>query len=41
MSYCPKCGREILDESLGCPVCGVHENKVSLKRKQANRRRSL
>lgn len=26
MSYCPKCGREILDESLGCPVCGVREN---------------
>lgn len=32
MSYCPKCGREILDESLGCPVCGVKENKVSLKK---------
>lgn len=32
MSFCPKCGREILDESLGCPVCGVRENKVSLKK---------
>ena len=35
MSYCPKCGREILDESLGCPVCGVKENKVSLAKPQA------
>lgn len=26
MSFCPKCGREILDESLGCPVCSVREN---------------
>lgn len=26
MSFCPKCGREILDESLGCPVCSVKEN---------------
>lgn len=32
MSYCPKCGREILDESLGCPICDVRENKVSLKK---------
>ena len=23
MSYCPNCGRQILDESLGCPVCNV------------------
>ncbi len=28
MSFCPKCGREILDESLGCPVCNVKENKM-------------
>lgn len=35
MSYCPKCGREILDESLGCPVCGVKENKVSLAKPKA------
>lgn len=21
MSYCPKCGRQILDESVGCPIC--------------------
>lgn len=26
MSYCPKCGREILDESLGCPICSVKDN---------------
>ena len=26
MSLCPKCGREIIDESLGCPICGVKEN---------------
>ena len=38
MSYCPKCGREILDESLGCPVCGVHENKVSLKKETSEQR---
>lgn len=23
MSFCPKCGREIVDESLGCPVCDM------------------
>ena len=26
MSYCPNCGRQILDESLGCPVCHVKNN---------------
>ena len=26
MSFCPNCGRKILDESLGCPVCSVREN---------------
>ena len=26
MSYCPKCGRQILDENLGCPVCNSKEN---------------
>ena len=26
MSFCPKCGREIIDESVGCPICGVKEN---------------
>lgn len=26
MSFCPKCGRKIIDESLGCPICGVKEN---------------
>ena len=26
MSYCPNCGRQILDESLGCPVCNVKNN---------------
>ncbi|MBM6828780.1 hypothetical protein H9X85_03935 [Anaerotignum lactatifermentans] len=26
MSYCPKCGREIIDESLGCPICSVRDN---------------
>lgn len=26
MSFCLKCGREIIDESLGCPICGVKEN---------------
>lgn len=26
MSYCPNCGREILEESLGCPVCNVKHN---------------
>ena len=26
MSFCPECGREIIDESLGCPICGVKEN---------------
>lgn len=25
MSFCPKCGREIVDESLGCPVCDVKD----------------
>ena len=23
MSFCPNCGRKILDESLGCPVCSI------------------
>lgn len=23
MKYCPKCGRQILDEGLGCPVCSM------------------
>lgn len=26
MSYCPKCGKQILDESLGCPFCSVKDN---------------
>ena len=26
MSFCPKCGREIIDESFGCPICSVKEN---------------
>ena len=26
MSYCPNCGRQILDESLVCPVCIVRNN---------------
>lgn len=26
MSYCPNCGRQILEESLGCPVCNVKNN---------------
>ena len=26
MSYCTNCGRQILDESLGCPVCNVRNN---------------
>ena len=26
MSYCPNCGRQILDERMGCPVCSVREN---------------
>jgi len=26
MSYCQNCGRQILDESLGCPVCNVRNN---------------
>ena len=26
MSDCPNCGRQILDESLGCPVCSVRNN---------------
>ena len=26
MSFCPKCGREIMDESLGCPICSVRDN---------------
>ena len=29
MSFCPKCGREIFDESLGCPVCSVKENTMN------------
>lgn len=31
MSYCPKCGRQILDESLGCPICNVKENASTPK----------
>lgn len=27
MSFCPKCGREIVDESLGCPVCDIAKNQ--------------
>ena len=23
VSFCPKCGREIVDESLGCPICDM------------------
>ncbi len=26
MSFCPNCGRKIMDESLGCPLCGVKNN---------------
>lgn len=26
MNYCPQCGRKILDQSLGCPICNVNEN---------------
>lgn len=26
MSFCSRCGREILDESLGCPICSVMTN---------------
>ena len=26
MSYCPNCGRQIIDENLGCPVCNVRNN---------------
>lgn len=29
MSYCPKCGRQILDENLGCPVCNLKENATN------------
>ena len=29
MSFCPKCGREVFDESLGCPVCNVKENTMN------------
>ncbi|WMI81658.1 hypothetical protein [Anaerotignum sp. MB30-C6] len=29
MSYCPKCGKQILDESLGCPVCSLNENATN------------
>ncbi len=34
MSFCPKCGREIFDESLGCPVCNVKENTANSKADQ-------
>lgn len=26
MSYCQNCGRQILDEQMGCPVCNVKNN---------------
>lgn len=26
MSFCENCGREILEESLGCPFCSVRDN---------------
>ena len=26
MSYCPNCGKQILDENLGCPVCNAKNN---------------
>ena len=29
MSYCPDCGRQILDESLGCPVCNMKKDTSS------------
>ncbi|MDD4844059.1 MAG: hypothetical protein PHU31_06985 [Anaerotignum sp.] len=29
MSYCPKCGRQILDESLGCPICNLEKNAAN------------
>ncbi|WP_304507477.1 hypothetical protein [Anaerotignum sp.] len=31
MSYCPKCGRQILDESLGCPICNLKTNEANSK----------
>lgn len=31
MSYCPKCGRQILDESLGCPICNLKGNAANTK----------
>lgn len=27
MKFCPECGRKILDESLGCPLCGMKDNE--------------
>ncbi|MFV0314281.1 MAG: hypothetical protein ACK5I7_04160 [Anaerotignum sp.] len=29
MSYCSKCGKQILDESLGCPICSLNENTTN------------
>ena len=30
MSFCQNCGRKILDESMGCPVCNVKNNTVGM-----------
>ncbi|WP_317855873.1 hypothetical protein [Chakrabartyella piscis] len=29
MSFCSKCGREIMDESLGCPICSMMQEPVT------------
>lgn len=39
MSFCEKCGREILEESLGCPFCSVRDN-IDYSRSGQERRES-
>ncbi len=29
MSFCPKCGREIVDEAFGCPVCAFQKEELT------------
>ena len=31
MRFCPKCGKEIVDESLGCPVCDMAKKQEQTK----------
>ncbi len=36
MSFCPKCGREIIDETFGCPVCAFQKEDENTQTENTN-----